>query len=463
LLLADLAGLTYAFFLGELSLSRGPHSAHTFGSWRESVLFIVLLPLWVLIAKVAGLYDRDEERADYSTTDDLVGVFVIVTLLAWLYERGGSATGLIHPNGDRLLVFWIAAVPAITLGRVAARAIVRRLPGYRERTIILGAGEVGQLIAQKLLRHPEYGIDVVGFVDRHPTERSDALGSLTMLGAMEEVDEIISCFEITRVIVAFSNENERQLLPLLRRLREHDIQVDVVPRLFEAVGSGFDVHSIEGLPLIGLRPARLSRSSLLLKRASDVAISAAALVVLAPVFAVVALLIKLTSPGPVFFCQRRMGAGGRTFEMHKFRTMTTHADLRKGELAHLNKHARDSDSPTMFKIVDDPRVTNLGRFLRRYSLDELPQLLNVMRGEMSLVGPRPLILEEHRQVLSWARRRLDIKPGITGPWQVLGRSDIPFQEMLQLDYMYVTRWSLYQDMKIIFRTIPAVILERGAY
>jgi lipopolysaccharide/colanic/teichoic acid biosynthesis glycosyltransferase len=158
-----------------------------------------------------------------------------------------------------------------------------------------------------------------------------------------------------------------------------------------------------------------------------------------------------------------MGTDGEAFQMFKFRTMVSDADLRKRELAHLNKHHDTDGAPTMFKIVGDPRVTPVGRILRRYSLDELPQLINVAKGEMSLVGPRPLIPEEDQHVADWARHRLDIKPGITGPWQVLGRSDIPFQDMLQLDYMYVGRWSLYEDLKIILRTIPAVLLERGAY
>jgi lipopolysaccharide/colanic/teichoic acid biosynthesis glycosyltransferase len=154
-----------------------------------------------------------------------------------------------------------------------------------------------------------------------------------------------------------------------------------------------------------------------------------------------------------------MGAGDRTFEIFKFRTMAVDADERKAEFAHLNKH-NGSDS-RMFKIADDPRVTSVGRFLRRYSLDELPQLLNVVRGEMTLVGPRPLILEEDQHVREWARKRLDLKPGITGPWQTLGRSDIPFAEMIKLDYLYVTNWSPWRDLKLMLQTIPAVMRSRS--
>jgi lipopolysaccharide/colanic/teichoic acid biosynthesis glycosyltransferase len=239
-------------------------------------------------------------------------------------------------------------------------------------------------------------------------------------------------------------------------LNELNVQVDIVPRFFDVVSPGVDLHSVEGLPLIGLRAPRLSRSSTLLKRGLDLAVAGVGLLVLAPFFAAVALAIKLDSAGPVFFHQVRMGARGQTFSIFKFRTMALDADARKAEVTHLNKHARDGGDPRMFKIDDDPRATRLGRVLRRLSIDELPQLWNVLRGEMSLVGPRPLILEEDAHVIDWAERRLDLKPGITGIWQVLGRDGIPFEEMVKLDYVYVTSWNLGGDMRLLLRTIPRV-------
>jgi lipopolysaccharide/colanic/teichoic acid biosynthesis glycosyltransferase len=195
----------------------------------------------------------------------------------------------------------------------------------------------------------------------------------------------------------------------------------------------------------------------------DVTLSAAALLFLAPAFALIALLIKRDSPGPVFFRQVRMGRSDRTFRIYKFRTMTADAEERKSEFAHLNRYATNGGDQRMFKIADDPRTTRFGRFLRRYSLDELPQLINVLRGEMSLVGPRPLILEEDEHVAEWGRLRLNLKPGITGPWQVLGRNDIPFEEMVKLDYLYVTAWSVFTDLKLVLRTIPALFRVRSAY
>jgi exopolysaccharide biosynthesis polyprenyl glycosylphosphotransferase len=463
LVLADVVGLTSAFVLSELAIGREAGSGRTFGNWSEFVLFAALLPLWVVAAKLHGLFDRDEERADYSTTDDLTGVFVLVTLIAWSYVVGAIALGLAVPNLVRLTIFWAAAVPLITLARVTVRAIARRHPVYVQNTVIIGAGEVGQLVARKLLNHPEYGVNVVGFLDRRPTSRRAGLEHLPLLGSPEEIRDVVAACKIERVVIAFMNEPDATLIRLIRSLDDMNVQVDIVPRMFEVVGAGFDARSVEGLPLIGLRPPRLSRSSLFLKRCIDVTFATAGLVLLAPVFVLIAVLIKLDSPGPVLFRQLRMGTKGKPFAMFKLRTMTVDAESRKGEVAELNKHARPGGDTRMFKAVNDPRVTKIGRILRRFSLDELPQLMNVVSGDMSLVGPRPLIIEEDRHVHAWARRRLDIKPGITGPWQVLGRDEIPFGEMVGLDYTYVTRWSLSEDLKLLLRTAPAAIRQRDSY
>jgi lipopolysaccharide/colanic/teichoic acid biosynthesis glycosyltransferase len=240
-----------------------------------------------------------------------------------------------------------------------------------------------------------------------------------------------------------------------------DVQIDIVPRMFEVLGTNAQLHTIEGMPLVGLPSPRLSGSERLLKRSFDLVAAGVGLVLLSPLFIAVGTLIKLDSRGPVFFRQVRMGSGGQTFRVFKFRTMVVDADSRKTEVAHLNMH--NGDDPRMFKVPDDPRVTRVGRFLRRWRIDELPQLLNVTYGTMSVVGPRPLILDEDQHVASWARRRLDLKPGMTGLWQVLGASDIPFDEMTKLDYLYVTNWSLREDIRLVLLTLPALARARAAY
>lgn len=454
LLTADLIGLIAAMLLAEW-LVNWHNSLGVLNMRAEIVVFLLTLPAWVVVAKLYGLYDHDEERTDHSTTDDFSGVFHMITVCTWVFTAGCYVTALAHPTPPKLVIFWAAAVAFVSTGRAIARSIARRSAAYTQNTVIVGAGEIGQLIAKKLLQHPEYGINLVGFVDAQPKERRDDLGHLALLGGTERLPAIVRLFGIERVVIAFSNEPHEQTLNLIRSLKDMEVQIDIVPRFFELVGPGVDIHTVEGLSLIGLPPARLSRSSKLLKRAMDLVLGLVVLVVLSPAFFAIAIAIVLDSRGPVFFRQLRMGAGGRTFRIVKFRTMVADAEERKAELAHLNKNA--NGDARMFKIANDPRVTRVGRFLRRTSLDELPQLFNVLRGEMSFVGPRPLILSEDQHVQDWARKRLDLKPGITGLWQVLGRSEIPFEEMVKLDYMYVTDWSLIGDLKLILRTVPAVV------
>jgi exopolysaccharide biosynthesis polyprenyl glycosylphosphotransferase len=455
---ADVVGLTTALIVAEWIVAA--HSGiGTFSQSAEIAGFIATLPLWIVVAKAYGLYDLDEERTDHSAPDEFSAVFHMITVCTASAAAVSYLTGLGHPTPPKLLIFWSAAIVCVISARAVARAAARRSPWYLQNTLIFGAGDVGQTIARKLLQHPEYGIRLVGFVDSRPKERRDNVGDLTVVGGSSDLREIVEQLEVERVIVAFSGDSDADTLERIRTLKDMDVQVDVVPRLYELVSPGVDVHTVEGIPLVGLPQLTLSRSSQFLKRSLDVTVASIALLVLAPFFAIIAAAIKLDSRGPVLFRQTRMGEGERTFTILKFRSMAADAEQRKHEIAHLNRH-RGSDE-RMFKVRADPRVTRVGAFLRRTSIDELPQLLNVLRGEMSLVGPRPLILEEDSHVLEWARERLRIKPGITGLWQVLGRSDIPFGEMVQMDYLYVTSWSLGGDVKIVAKTIPRVLLSRS--
>jgi exopolysaccharide biosynthesis polyprenyl glycosylphosphotransferase len=259
-------------------------------------------------------------------------------------------------------------------------------------------------------------------------------------------------------VIAFSSLAHEGLLDLIRMSKRLRLNISVVPRLFEVIGHGVEIDQIEGMTLLGLPSLSLSRSTMFVKRTLDVVGAASGLLVLLPVFLMSAVLIKLDSRGPVLYRQRRIGRHDEEFAMWKLRTMVVGAETMKTELAHLNEMA---DGP-MFKISEDPRATRIGRFLRRTSIDELPQLWNVLRGDMSLVGPRPLIPDEDNHVIGWHRARLELTPGLTGPWQVFGRNTIPFHEMVKLDYLYVAEWSLWNDIKLILRTIPVVLHSRGA-
>jgi exopolysaccharide biosynthesis polyprenyl glycosylphosphotransferase len=458
LVVGDVLGISLAFAATELIYGDRAGGLDALSLRGEFYLLLISIPVFVLVARSYGLY---EEHAAHSTTEEITAIFHLVSVGLWLVVGVDAFLKIAQPNLPKVVMFWLLAVTLVPLARAVARAICRRCSAYLQNTVIVGAGTAGQLVARKFLHHPEYGINVVGFVDGAPRERAGELASVRLLGAPERLADLVQPLDIERVVVAFSQESDADTVELIRQLKEFDVQIDLVPRLFEVIsGSGAEISDVEGLPLINLGRPRLSPSSLFLKRTMDLAGSILGLVLLAPLLALIAFLIRLESPGPILFRQARMGCGGKPFTIFKFRTMVADADEHRRELAHLNHHATSGDS-RLFKVLDDPRVTRVGRILRRLSLDELPQLVNVLKGEMSLVGPRPLVLDEDRHVTEWARKRLSLKPGITGLWQTLGRNGIPFGEMVRLDYTYVTTWSLFNDVKILLRTLPEVLRDRN--
>jgi exopolysaccharide biosynthesis polyprenyl glycosylphosphotransferase len=459
LLAADVVGLTAAFFLPVLFF--GTHVTRARPS-LELLLFVAAIPVWVVAAKLSGLYDHDEERADHSTADELAGVLRILTFGVWSIQLAAVAVGATHPQLSHLALFWVLAIGFVTTSRAAARAVCRRSAMYVQNTVVVGSDEVAQLVARKINQHGEYGMKLLGYVDASAAMDAPRAQSLPLLGKPDELARLVRELKIERVIIAFPNRPPEEMLALIRSMNDLNVQIDIVPRFFELVGPGAAIHAVEGLPLVGLPAFNLSRSSQLLKRAMDVVIGSAALLALTPLFVLIGIAIKLDSRGPVFFRQVRMGARERPFRIHKFRTMTVDADERKHEIAHLNLYSHTGDE-RMFKVADDPRVTRVGGFLRRFSLDELAQLIDVVLGKMSLVGPRPLILNEDQHVVDWARRRLDLKPGMTGLWQVLGRNSIPFDEMTKLDYLYVANWSPWNDIRLMLLTVPVLVRRREAY
>jgi exopolysaccharide biosynthesis polyprenyl glycosylphosphotransferase len=459
LLCADIIGLLSAYAVAMAFAPPAVRVDRVAPIW-EILLFAATIPLWILLARIHGLYDRDEERTDHSTVDDVVGVFQVVTLGTWGFLVITHVTGLPSPNLARLVLFWVLAIVFVPILRALSRAVGRRQATYIQNVLVVGTGYVARLLADKIEKHPEYGLRVVGFVDRDD-RLAVASGQTHLVGSTDDLPELVQKYGVQRVAIAFSTDSHDQTLQVIRSMQDTDVQIDIVPRMFEVLGTNAQLHTIEGMPLVGLPRPRLSGSSRFLKRSLDLTAATLGFLLLAPIFLVVAVLIKLDSGGPVFFRQVRMGAGNKPFRVYKFRTMVADAEKMKPEIAHLNMH--NGGDARMFKAPEDPRITRTGRFLRRWRVDELPQLLNVLTGRMSLVGPRPLILEEDQHVESWARRRLDLKPGITGLWQVLGASDIPFEEMTKLDYLYVTNWSLREDLRLILLTLPALTRARAAY
>ena len=460
LLAADLLALTTAFAVVE-AFFRKSQLVGDVGIGVETLIFLGLLPIWVLAAKLYGLYDRDEDSATHSTADEVVSVFHLVTAGVWVFYATSWLVGLWNPDQAKLATFWFLALVSVVVARSGARTLARRQSAYVQNALIVGAGEVGQLIGRKLLQHPEYRINLLGFIDAEPKEKRLDLGDLPVLGSPQDIGEIVRSEHVDRVIVAFSRDGHEEMLDLVRAIRKHDVHVDLVPRLFEAVGANVGIHTLEGLPLVGLPSSRISRSSRYLKRSLDFLGSATLLALLAPMMLVIAFLIRRDSPGPVFFRQTRLGMDLREFTLLKFRTMNEGTD----EAPHREyiKQIMRSDalpgSNNLYKLERDDSITRVGRWLRKTSLDELPQLINVLRGDMSLVGPRPLIPYELEFFSPHHFERFLVPAGLTGLWQVEARAHSTFGEALDLDVAYARGWSLGLDLRLVLRT-PLVMFRK---
>jgi exopolysaccharide biosynthesis polyprenyl glycosylphosphotransferase len=460
LVVADLAGLVTSFIAAELV-------AYAAG-WpvdlsREMPLFLATLPLWVIVAKIYSLYDRDEERAHHSTIDEIVGVFHLLTVGVWLLVAGTWLFGVEGKPNHKAIVFWLIAIVVVPVFRAIARAWARRRTSYQQKTIILGAGKIGQLVARKLLQHPEYGIELVGFVDSAPLERREEVRHLPVLGEPDNLATIVAEHDVERVIVAFSADANDAVMSAVRSLTDLNVQVDVVPRLFELVAPNIDIHLLEGLALMGLPPVKPSRSSRWLKRGIDIVGALVGLILTAPLFLYAAWRIRRESPGPVFFRQERLGLRMEPFTMFKFRTMRIDVD----QSAHREYIAETMDSSAaprdngLYKLDRTDAITPFGRWLRRTSLDELPQLVNVLKGDMSLVGPRPCIAYETEHFKPHHYERFLAKPGLTGLWQVTARAHTTFGEALDMDVAYVRGWSLGLDLTLLGRTPAQLVRQKG--
>jgi len=415
---------------------------------------LALLPVWFLFLKLYGLYDRDGRRVSHTTVDDVPAIFHVAlmgTLALWVDLKWMAGSRLILEQAALFLA--VAFVADVAL-RGAARRLAARI-SEPDRVLFVGGGEAARMLAEKIATHPEYGLHTVGYLAPRPGPDDPMPPGLPWLGGVEELVVASREHRVNRILLASPDIGPDAEVGLVRRASDSGVRVSLLPHVVDVLGPSTEIDHLEGVTVLGINPPRLARSSQILKRSLDLVIAVPALVLFAPVVAVLALLVRLDSPGPAFYSQARVGRRGRTFQIWKLRTMVVGAEARESEL-------RDkSADPNWLLLAEDPRVTRMGRFLRQTSLDEVPQLWNVVRGEMSLVGPRPITPEAYEGVAEWGLRRLDLTPGLTGMWQVLGRTWISFEEMIKLDYLYVTSWSLWRDIQILLKTLPVVVSRRG--
>ena len=380
---------------------------------------IVGLPILLAGAKIFGLYDRDDALLHKTTLDEAPKLFQAATLCALLAWLAGGVIVAGTLDRHQALFLWLALAVLLILLRTAARALALRM-APAERCLFIGDAAGAKTIGAKLSNHGGIKASLVAHLDFDNIApwSTDARSA----SRLAEVRDLARKLDVHRAIVAPRSADASEMLDLVRTLKAVGVRVSILPRLLEVVGSSVVFDDLHGVTVMGVRRFELTRSSASIKRAFDLAYTTIGLLAVAPLMIVAAVAIKLDSRGPVFFRQERVGRHGKRFHILKFRTMVQDAEAMKESL-----RDRNEAQGGMFKISDDPRVTRVGRLLRKTSLDELPQLLNILKGEMSLVGPRPLVVDEDARVQGWHRRRLELTPGMTGPWQILGPVRVPLQ------------------------------------
>ncbi len=427
---------------------------------------VVALPLALVLAKVQGLYDADHRRLRHLTTDEIPSLFMWISL--WIAATALLLSLIDAPaiDGDAAALMWLTAFSAAVVLRGMVRALWRRVVP-REVTLVVGDGALARMLVRKLALEPGHHVALLSpgaatalrTADLPAgTEPPAVAGEDSPFDLDDGLEPAIRALGIERVVVAREDLDEARLQHVARTCRTTGAKLSVMPPLPAMHGTAVGLTRLAELPLIELKTWDASRSTLLLKRIVDVAGALAALALLAPPMLLIALAIKLDSPGPVLFKQRRAGRDGRPFTMLKFRTMVRDAERMLPELVDL-----DALEEPMFKLRADPRVTRVGRLLRRTSLDELPQLLNVLAGDMSLVGPRPEELRLVERYGETERFRVHVRPGITGPMQVHGRGELTFAERLAVEREYVENYSFRKDLALLLRTAGAVARGRGAF
>lgn len=414
----------------------------------DNVSFAYLVT--VLLFARSGLYASRGERPGLTA---VVASLFQVTVVALIYAVVSGVEFQSYYLFYGSLAFGVGIISGLRLGYERLTGVVLRAAGYQRRAVLVGSGEHIDGVAHAL-SDSHSSVNVVGFVALRPRPEN----GLRSLGSLDGLAGIIEAERIDEVIIADPDFPQEQAVDLVDTCHQRGVRVKIAPSTMEILMQQAEFIPGEAVPLFELRPPVFDGVDFFLKRSFDLIGSMLLLVLMSPVLAGIALAVRITSRGPVIYRSERPGIGGRPFGCLKFRTMYNDADQRQADLESLNEA-----SGALFKIRDDPRMTPVGRLLRRHSLDELPQLINVVRGQMSLVGPRPLPMRDYERLEDWHRKRYLVLPGITGLWQVSGRSDLEFDDLVRLDFLYLERWSVFLDLVILLKTVPAVFFRRGAF
>jgi exopolysaccharide biosynthesis polyprenyl glycosylphosphotransferase len=416
---------------------------------------VLFIPAWILVLKLHGLYDNDHRRIRHSTLDELPSL-VSASALGTMVLDGLLALSPVGPLSPKsAIMVGIGALLACFVARAVLRFFWHHLTGIATG-VVIGPAAAANTVARRISTHPEARLRLVGYLSSPEAAETEA--ELPRLGSIEEISRVAREHDVERVVVTEQQMSEADAEHLIAECKDAGLGLTLLPQHYGLLGPGIELNRLAELPVLDFRFSDPPRSTMAMKRGLDIAVSGLMLALLSPLLALIAIFIVADSGTPVFFRQKRAGKDGAPFTMLKFRTMVADAEERLAEFVDLEK----LDEPA-FKIVDDPRITRAGRFLRRTSLDELPQLINVLRGDMSLVGPRPeeeavVALYDERQ-----RARLAIKPGLTGPMQVYGRGDLTFEERLAMERDYLDNLSVAGDLAILLRTPRAIVRGDGAY
>lgn len=419
---------------------------------------LISLPVCYLSLRFNDVYNSFRIKKIYEELWQVIkaGIFALIIIngIVFLFKP------LQVINQNFIITFSISATLFICLKKIFLMIFFRyiRIKGYNYRNlIIIGTENRARNFIKTILEHPQWGLRIVGLIDKSIEKVGKKVHNINIIGTFKDVATIIKEEVVDEVVFVVPRSWLSELEPVIHECENLGIKVSVALDLFNLkIGKAY-TSELNGIPLLRLETVPIRVWQLFVKRQFDIIVSLVCLIILSPLFLLVAILIKLTSNGPVFFEQTRSGLNGRKFTLFKFRTMVINAEQKQEEILALN----EMDGP-VFKIKNDPRITKIGKYIRALSIDELPQLFNVLFGDMSLVGPRPPLPKEVEKYESWQRRRLSMKPGITCIWQVSGRNKISFHEWMKLDLFYIDNWSLSLDLRILLKTIPAVLSGHGA-